>query len=476
MSRLSHAPDGRLMRRSAIAVLGLGMMGMLLSACGAAAGPSSAPAANKPAGAAPAVTPGAEPTPQVYRSKGSKGTVSYWHNHTGIGLDARQKMWDKFTSETGIGVEATYVPTTAGTQMSEKLLTAIAGGTPPDSAYFDRFIVGSWAFQGSLTDVTANAAKDGITAADYFDFAWQEANLRGKLFCLPNGTDTRGLWWNKDHFKEVGLDPETPPKTIQELDQFAEKLTKKDGGKLRRLGFSPYVGQSHFYGWGWEFGGSFYDDKTGKFDATDDHNVHAGEWYVSYAKKYDIAQIDSFAQSFGVNAQDPFFSGLVSMQVNGNWIVPSLKKYVPNGNFGAAPMPTAPGDYDKVQTWSGGWSMVIPKGAKQVDNGWQFIKHQNSAENQVAYAKAGDSFFMPTAKKAASDPFYDTLGPLWKVFVDLLPVAHWRPVIPEGQLAWTELGDAGDLMRHQKKQVKDALADVTKKVNDALAKDKWTGA
>jgi len=503
---LFDSARGKVTRRKAVALLGLGTIGLVLSACGGggAAAPAGAPtkaagagaaptvagaaaapttaaaagaAATKPAaaGAAAGTTPGAEPTPQVYKSKGTKGTVSYWHNHTGIGLDAHQKVWDKFTADTGLGVEATYVPTTAGTQMSEKLLTAIAGGTPPDTAYFDRFIVASWANKGSLTDITAQAQKDGIKPDDYFDFAWQEASLRGKLYALPYGTDTRGLWWNKDHFKEVGLDPEKPPKTVQELDTMAEKLTKKDGNKLTRLGFSPYIGQSHFYGWGWMFGGNFYDDKTGKFDATDEHNIHAGDWYTSYAKKYDIAQIDSFSQGFGSNAQDPFIAGLVSMQVNGNWIVPTLQKYAPNGNFGAATIPTVPGDNDKTSTWAGGWSIVVPKGVKNVDNAWTFVKTQCSAEYMVAYAKAGDSFFMPTAKKAVADPFYETLGPQWKVFMDLLPIAKWRPVIPEGQLAWTELGDAGDQMRHMKKAPKQALQDVTTKVNDALQKDKWTG-
>jgi multiple sugar transport system substrate-binding protein len=474
VARLVDSVQGHITRRKAVAVLGLGTVGLFLSACGG--GSAGAPAAPTKPAAAAGGTPGAEPTPQVYKSKGTKGTVSYWHNHTGIGLDSRQKMWDKFTAETGIGVEATYVPTTAGTQMSEKLLAAIAGGTPPDTAYFDRFIVASWANKGSLTDITSNAQKDGITSDLYFNFAWQEANLRGKLFALPNGTDTRGLWWNKDHFTEAGLDPEKPPTNVTELAAMADKLTKKDGGKLTRLGFSPYVAQSHFYGWGWMFGGEFYDDKTGKFNAGDDHNVHAGDWYIGWAKKYDIAQIDSFGQSFGVNAQDPFIAGLVSMKVDGNWIVPSLQKYAPNGHFGAATIPVAPGDNDKVSTWAGGWSMVLPKGVKQQDLGWQFIKHQNSPENMVAYAKSGDSFFMPTAKKATEDPFYQTLGPQWKIFMDLLPTARWRPVIPEGQLAWTELGDAGDQMRHQKKPVKQALDDVTAKVNDALTKDKWSGA
>jgi multiple sugar transport system substrate-binding protein len=97
------------------------------------------------------------------------------------------------------------VPTTAGTQMSEKLLTAIAAGTPPDTAEFDRFIVASRAAKSSLTDLTSMASVARVSQDQYYPFSWEEASYKGKLYALPFDTDTRGRYYNLDVFKEAGL-------------------------------------------------------------------------------------------------------------------------------------------------------------------------------------------------------------------------------------------------------------------------------
>ena len=61
------------------------------------------------------------------------------------------------------------------------------------------------------------------------------------------GIDVYGLTWNKDHFKEAGLDPEKPPKTWDEFRDYAKKLTKRDAqGNITRVGYAiRHVGQPH---------------------------------------------------------------------------------------------------------------------------------------------------------------------------------------------------------------------------------------
>lgn len=98
-----------------------------------------------------------------------KVTVSFWYPHTGLYGDVIRQLVDMFNKESAtIFVKATYVPVTAGTQVSERLMAAIAGGSPPDTAYFDRFTVGSWAARGSLTDLTDHAKVLGVTADMYY--------------------------------------------------------------------------------------------------------------------------------------------------------------------------------------------------------------------------------------------------------------------------------------------------------------------
>ena len=200
MFQASSSPRTLLSRRSILASLGSVGVVALLAACGSSrpaitAGSSSAAttttgsaAANStPDAAATAKAAGytaAAPTATVgqIKSTGKNGTIQYWHNHSGPELAPLNANIQEFTKLKDIGVEATYVPVPAGTQESPKLIAAIAGGTPPDAARFDRFIVGSFAFTGSLADLSSLAAKAGITSKDYYNFSWSEASLAGKLY------------------------------------------------------------------------------------------------------------------------------------------------------------------------------------------------------------------------------------------------------------------------------------------------------
>ena len=59
----------------------------------------------------------------------------------------------------------------------------------------------------------------------------------GQTWGIPFQRSTVVMYWNKEAFKEAGLDPETPPATWAELKDMATKLTKKDaGGKTVQYG------------------------------------------------------------------------------------------------------------------------------------------------------------------------------------------------------------------------------------------------
>ncbi len=401
--------------------------------------------------------------------------VNYWH-HFGGGIyhDSVIRLVTEFNNtvglEKGIDVRPTYVPTTAGMQSSEKLLAAIAGGVPPEANYFDRFVVGSWAARDSLTMLDDLAAAAGVTEDDYFNFAWQEANYEGHLYALPWDTDDRFFYYNKELFREVGLDPDKPPTTIAEVDEYAEKLTKADeAGKLERIGFIPWYGQGWLYTWGWVFGGDFYDEENHKITANDPKIVAALDWMASYAEKYDVTAIESFSKAFGGEAMNPFIIGQIAMQETGDWTLANLKRYAPDLDYGVVANPSPPGG-EKDSTWAGGWSHVIPAGIKgeKLEAAWEFISWFCGEYAQREYCK--DTYHIPTNKKAAEDPYFYE-DPKHALAMSLLPTAHWRPVIPEGDMMWNELREAQDYARYGQKTAQQALDDVTANVQKAL--DKW---
>ncbi len=111
-----------------------------------------------------------------------------------------------------------------------KALTAHKSGEPPDAAVL--FAVDMF----TLIDADAIVPFDElVTNAD--DVAWMRsfypalmANSRaaGQTWGIPFQRSTILLYWNKDLFRQAGLNPDRPPANWAEMADFAQKLTRHD--------------------------------------------------------------------------------------------------------------------------------------------------------------------------------------------------------------------------------------------------------
>lgn len=397
--------------------------------------------------------------------------VSFWHNAGGYEGELFVKIAEDFSrTNPSIKVEPTFVSGAGrgGLVMQDKLMVAIAAGTPPDVAHFNRHSTPSWAARGALMPITKWVKEAGITPDQFLPFTWKEANYKGETYALPFDTDGRALYYNRKLFRDVGLNPDKPPKSIAELDDAAEKLTKRGTGPSRyeRIGFIPWMNQGLFYTWVLSFGGKLYDEQKNRVTATDPKIIAALEWVVSYAKKYDIAAIDTFSSAFGTQTQDPFVMGLVAMTVDGDWTISSLQRYAPGLDYGVTPTPYPPGGEET--SYAGGWSLVVPQGAKRPKEGFEFAKYFTSADRQIFYCK--NSLHIPTNKQASLERFlYE--DPRHKVFMDVLPKSYGRPYSVEIDLLKQEDAINYDLVRHFKKTPLQAMQDLSDKVNKEL--EKW---
>ncbi|MDQ0919259.1 multiple sugar transport system substrate-binding protein [Paenibacillus sp. V4I5] len=427
----------------------------LIASVGLLAGCSSA---NQTGTTGSTNTPGTK-EPASSTAKAS-GTVTFWYDKTGVAGEAIKAAADAFqAAHPEIKLNAVYVAdlTVGGGQ---KLMSAVAGGTAPDAVFFDRFQIASWAQQEALIDISERVKKDTIDPKKFYPAAWNEVVYKDKVYGLPVSTDGRALFYNKDHFKEVGLDPEKPPKTIKELEEYAAKLTVKEGNIYKRIGLIPWSNQGNFYTWGWAFGGDFYNTSTGKVTPNDPKNVEALQWLQDYANKYNISDMKSLASSTQIN---PFAAGKVSMEIGNNLLAATVKAANTNVNFGVAQLPTPTGD--QTVTWSGGFSLVIPKGAKNQDGAWELLKFFTGDEAQEKLTKSYLSVVHSVNQKVfANDPINTKI-------LGFLGTAHWRPVISQGQLLWNEMASALDMASNNKGKPKELLDSVADKVNAALASD-----
>ncbi len=393
-----------------------------------------------------------------------KSEVLFWTGHSGQPergvMDQMVARFNELFPE--INVKKVVVP---GTETDvAKLLTSLAAGVGPDAYHLDRFTVSQRASAGILQSLEGYVP--GIrewVEQTYLDFGWKEVVYQDKVWGLPFDTDVRALYYRKDFFDEAGL---SAPATIAETDAAAEKLTVREAGKLQRMGFVPWWNQGWHYTWGWAFGGEFYNADTQKITANDPRIVESFAWQKSYLDKYGMKDVQAFSSSYETQMEvlDPFVSGKVAMVITGDWFIGNMRRFGPDVVYGIVPIPR-PAQFKEPTSWSGGWSIVIPVGAKNAEGAATFMKWYCGLEANEMFAEG--TFHLPVTRVGAATTFLRE-EPGYSVFIDVLPYSQCRPVIPVGGLYWDELTAARDYVIYGKKAAKQALDDATAKVQAEL--------
>jgi len=123
-----------------------------------------------------------------------------------------------------------------------KYKVMFASGNAPDVFIVNNPDFPTFANSGALLDLGAALGEDAF--GDFFPGILSMYNWNGKHMALPYTTDARVLWYNKEIFKQAGLDPEQPPKTWSELKEYADKITQATDGKV--AGFGLDLGLKEF--------------------------------------------------------------------------------------------------------------------------------------------------------------------------------------------------------------------------------------
>ncbi len=335
-----------------------------------------------------------------------------------------------------------------------KILTAISGGNPPDIVdLVSSLPMGEWASKGALMPLDSLIAQSGIDTSVYVPAALQAMTVNGKVYGLPFMDFNVGLVYNKALFAAAGLDPNSPPKTIEELTQDAYKLTKQDAsGRITQLGFLPeYPGTSNgqvctLEDTGWLFGGGWYDQSSGKVTANLPQNVSALAWETGFYQKYGAQNIANFLQSAGayLTAQDPLESGKLAMVYDGPWAIAFAQSNVPDlaKSLAAAPFP-APAAMPQLTGTSfiDSNPQVIPAGSKHAAAAFDFIRYETT-NPQVTATFAQLIQNLPQLKQTPSFPLAS--DPNFQVFINEANStnAHVWPQLPFSTEYGTKLCEA----------------------------------
>ncbi len=310
--------------------------------------------------------------------------------------------------------------------------------TSPDLVYEDTFLINSDIEAGYLRplDEYIAAWPDWDNFVDTAKAAGRA--LDGKTYGIPTGTDTRGIWFNKEILARAGLPADWQPATWNDLLTAARaiKAAAPDVIPLSIYAGTPLGEAASMQGFEmllYGTGDTLYD--------------HASQrWVVGSQGFKDALQFLQTVYSEGLGAtpqqvlnpnwndtvaQELIPKGEVAIAVEGSWLSNNWQESGANPwpqwdtVMGWAAMPTKDGQAPGKVSMSGGWTWAIPQNADNPDAAWEFSKLLNDKTHQLKFAI--DEVQIPVRKDVTADPTYAQANPSNEFFASLVPVTTYRP-------------------------------------------------
>lgn len=350
-----------------------------------------------------------------------------------------------------------------------KTMTAIKGGNPPDLAVLLSVNIYTLIDNEAIIAVQdlATSEEDKAWLNSFWPAFMLNSATEGKIWSVPFQRSTGVLYYNKELFKEVGLDTETPPTTWKDMVDFGQKLVKKDGdGNTVRWGIEIPSTTAPF----WLFGGMAIQNGVNLMNQAgtetyfnDPKVVEALQWWVDMSKKDGIMPTGLI--EWGTLRQD-FLEQKTAMIWHSTGNLASVKKAA-KFDFGVALLP------GKVRQGSptGGGNFYIFKSTtdEKRDAAYTFVKWMSQPERAAQWSiKTGYVGTSPAAYETKALREYIASFPPAQVGRDQLSLAKAEFSTHDSERTVKILNDAIQAAITGQKSAQEALDDAQKAADRIL--------
>lgn len=272
----------------------------------------------------------------------------------------------------------------------EKLLTSAAGSALPD-IFIDGFnMVGVYENAGIIEDLT-----DDLDSFDFWDKFTPSvvdlAKVGDKVYGVPFRLKVYPTIINTAIFEEVGLDPENPPVTWDDMLAAAKKIFKAENGSVVRAGASNFYNQASmartFDILVQQDGGQLLDEE-GNPAFNDEHGMNALKFLIelyNVEKPVGLAPIDETVNRVfvlgkaGISTTNSYDSIQSALQTGEEDIIAKTKVVMPMKSNNPSGKPVAMFDGDMAYI-----SSTTSVKAEALD----FINYFYQPDNLLVYLKA----------------------------------------------------------------------------------------
>ena len=359
-------------------------------------------------------------------------TVKFWtHTHPPM-VTQNETAIDAFmAANPDILVEYEIIP---NVQFAEKMLSSMGTGTGPDVINMDdnqmRSIYIPRGLVSPVDPVALGYADQAALEAAYIPGAFEGATVDGQIYGLPSEFNVTAFAINTAAFTEVGLDPNTPPATWEEVGAMGQELVVRDGDTLSRRGFDFLYLHA---GWYHNQLGTLLLQTGGRYVAEDGtvvvnspESVAALQIWYDMIYEYGVADPNIASREATVPYQD-FLDGNVAMTLLNPWgmglVTPESAIYE---NYKVVPLPQVDPAAPAAPLYAYYWSISAQSEVKEAasrlvaflaSEPGPWLKNVNFIQPQTGWNELPE---------AAEFPFYD-------VWAGEMLKGKFLPVTPEAQ-------------------------------------------
>jgi len=350
--------------------------------------------------------------------------------------DPGQIMVDLWNASHDDKIELTAIP---DNQLVTKLATSVRAGDAPDLVSFDLIYMPDFMRAEFLVDVTEQMNANA-NYANHVNAYKDIATYEGKIYGVGFTPDVSVIVWNKELFRQAGLDPDVGPKSIYEIHEMATKVGAlgDDTYGFYFAGSCPgcniFVNSPIMVAGGAKILPRHGDDAALEGDAI---RIVLEEMKAMWEEGLipESAEVDS-----GANFVAGFTAGNVGIAGSGGFLISLMAREYPDFDYGIGLIPgIEPG---QVSAFVGGDVVAIPTGGANEAASREFLSWVLSDEAQLeGLAK---NSILPTRTDLADNTYFAD-KPRVKVTADALAagyvpwVFHFADMVNSDSSPWINM-------------------------------------